>query len=157
MCAGCASGLLATYSLDPLSRRTTITRPNGAASGFGYDLASRLTSLTQDVSGATNDLSRTFTYTPASQLQTRVNATAAHAYSPLTAISSYAVNGRNQYTTVAGATHTHDLNGNLTSDGSRSFTYDAENRLTSVSGSARLTPTYGPLGRRRTTSTMETG
>jgi RHS repeat-associated protein len=150
--AGCATGLLATYTLDPLSCRTAITRPNGASSGFGYDLASRLTSLTQDVSGPTNDLSRTFSYNLASQLQTRINATAAHAYSLPVASRTYAVNGRNQYTTVAGATQTHDLNGNLTSDGSRSFGYDAENRLTSVSGSASLTLTYDPLGRLRQTT-----
>ncbi|HEU4688823.1 MAG TPA: hypothetical protein VFS23_10705 [Vicinamibacterales bacterium] len=61
-------------------------------------------------------------------------------------------NGRNQYTSVAGATHTHDLNGNLTGDGSRTFGYDAENRLTSVSGSASLTLTYDPLGRLRQTT-----
>lgn len=150
--AGCATGLLATYTLDPLSRRSVITRPNAASSGFGYDLASRLTSLTQDVSGTTNDLSRTFSYNLASQLQTRMNATAAHAYSLPVANRGYAVNGRNQYTTVAGVTQTHDLNGNLTSDGSRSFGYDAENRLTSVSGSASLTLTYDPLGRLRQTT-----
>ena len=61
-------------------------------------------------------------------------------------------NGRNQYTSVAGATHTHDPNGNLTGDGSRTFGYDAENRLTSVSGSASLTLTYDPLGRLRQTT-----
>jgi hypothetical protein len=43
--AGCALGLLITYTLDPLSRRDAIARPNGASSEFGYDLASRLTSL----------------------------------------------------------------------------------------------------------------
>jgi RHS repeat-associated protein len=150
--AGCATGLLATYTLDPLSRRSAIARPNGASSGFGYDLASRLTSLTQDVSGTTNDLSRTFSYNLASQLQTRINVTAAHAYTLPTANRGYAVNGRNQYTTVAGAAQTHDLNGNLTSDGARSFAYDAENRLTSVSGSQSLTLTYDPLGRLRQTT-----
>jgi RHS repeat-associated protein len=150
--AGCATGLLATVTLDPLSRRSAIARPNGASSGFGYDLASRLTSLAQDVSGTTNDLSRTFTYNLASQLQTRINATAAHAYTLPTANRGYAVNGRNQYTTVAGVTQTHDLNGNLTSDGARSFGYDAENRLTSVSGSQSLSLTYDPLGRLRQTT-----
>jgi RHS repeat-associated protein len=150
--AGCASGLLITYTLDPLSRRDAIARPNGAASDFGYDLASRLTLLTQDVSGTTNDLSRTFSYTLASQLQTRVNATAAHAFSPAPGTSAYAANGRNQYTAVAGATVSHDLNGNLTGDGARTFGYDAENRLTSVTGSASLTLTYDPLGRLRQTT-----
>jgi YD repeat-containing protein len=85
-------------------------------------------------------------------LQTRINATAAHAYSPAPANTGYAVNGRNQYTTIAGATFTHDLNGNLTGDGARSFGYDAENRLTSVSGSASLSLTYDPLGRLRQTT-----
>ena len=78
--AGCASGLLITYALDPLSRRDAITRANGVPSDFGYDLASRLTNLSHDVSGTTNDLTRSFTYNPASQLQTRINATTAHAY-----------------------------------------------------------------------------
>jgi RHS repeat-associated protein len=150
--AGCPSGLLITYTLDPLSRRTAIARPNGASSSFGYDFASRLTSLGHDVSGTTNDLSRTFTYNPASQLQTRMNATAAYALSPAPANVAYAANGRNQYTTVAGTAFGYDLNGNLTGDGSRTFGYDAENRLTSVSVSASMTLTYDPLGRLRQTT-----
>jgi hypothetical protein len=82
------------YTLDPLPRRHAITRPNGASSDFDDDLASRLTLLTQNVSGTTNDLSRTFTYNLASQLQMRVNATAAHALSPAPANVAYAANGR---------------------------------------------------------------
>ena len=62
---------------------------------------------------------------------------------------SYSRNGLNQYTNVGGATHTHDLRGNLTSDGSRTFSYDLENRLLSVSGSASGTLAYDPLGRLR--------
>ena len=150
--SGCPSGLLITYTLDPLSRRDAIARPNSTSSDFDYDLASRLTLLSQNVSGTTNDLSRTFTYNPAGQLATRVNATAAHWLAASPGSSAYVANGRNQYTSVAGATHTHDLNGNLTGDGSRTFGYDAENRLTSVSGSASLTLSYDPLGRLRQTT-----
>ena len=41
-----------------------------------------------------------------------------------------------------------DANGNLTSDGVRTFTYDVENRLISVTGGAApLTIAYDPLGR----------
>ena len=58
----------------------------------------------------------------------------------------YSVNGLNQYTSVAGTTHTYDLNGNLTSDGATSFVYDAENRLVSANGGTK-TLTYDPLGR----------
>ena len=41
----------------------------------------------------------------------------------------------------------NDARGKLTSDGSRSFGYDLENRLTTVLGSATLTLEYDPLGR----------
>jgi len=154
--AGCASGLLITYTLDPVSRGTAIARLNGAATSFGYDLASRLTSLGQDVAGPTNDLARSFTYNLASQLKTRTNSTPAHAYAAPVLNRVYVTNGQNQYTNVAGSTYTHDLNGNLTSDGSRTFAYDAENHLTSVSGSASLTLAYDPLGRLRQTTSGAT-
>ncbi|MBY0565313.1 MAG: hypothetical protein K2P58_14175 [Hyphomonadaceae bacterium] len=49
---------------------------------------------------------------------------------------SYARNGLNQYTSVSGTAHAYDARGNLTADGARSFGYDLENRLTSVTGSA---------------------
>ncbi|MGH8296753.1 MAG: hypothetical protein ACRETZ_14845 [Steroidobacteraceae bacterium] len=48
---------------------------------------------------------------------------------------SYAVNALNQYTAVGAATPTYDGNGNLTSDGSYTYCYDAESRLTAVLGS----------------------
>lgn len=38
---------------------------------------------------------------------------------------SYGVNGLNQYTSVAGTTHTYDLNSNLTSDGATSAYFTA--------------------------------
>jgi len=41
------------------------------------------------------------------------------------------------------------LRGNLTSDGLRTFDYDLENRLLSVTGSASGTLAYDPLGRLR--------
>ncbi len=149
---GCAAGLLVTYTLDPLSRRDAISRSNTTSSDFDYDLASRLTVLTQNVSGTTNDLSRTFTYNLAGQLRTRINSTAAHWLAATPGSSAYAANGRNQYTTVAGAAYGYDLNGNLTSTGTRTYAYDAENRLTSVSGGASLGMTYDPLGRLRQTT-----
>jgi RHS repeat-associated protein len=62
---------------------------------------------------------------------------------------SYARNGLNQYTSVAGTAFTHDARGNLTGDGARSFQYDLENRLTSVTGAASGEIIYDPLGRVR--------
>ena len=53
--------------------------------------------------------------------------------------------GHNQYTTAGPAAFGYDANGNLVSDGTNSFVYDAENRM--VSGSAATTLTYDPVGR----------
>jgi RHS repeat-associated protein len=55
------------------------------------------------------------------------------------------VNGLNQYTGVGPNTYGYDLNGNLTSDGTSSYVYDAENRLVSRSGGVTLS--YDPNGR----------
>ena len=58
---------------------------------------------------------------------------------------AYATNGLNQYSAAGNATFGYDLNGNLTSDGSRTYAYDIENRLVSSSNGAALA--YDPLGR----------
>ncbi|MEP7247647.1 MAG: RHS repeat-associated core domain-containing protein, partial [Gammaproteobacteria bacterium] len=92
-----------------------------------------------------------FGYTLASQLQTRTSSNPVFDWTTVLPTRGYVVNGLNQYTSVSGATYTNDLNGNLTSDGQRSFAYDVENRLTSVSGSASLALSYDPLGRLRQT------
>jgi len=56
--------------------------------------------------------------------------------------TNYTVNPANQYTAVASVTPTYDVNGNLTGDGTFSFGYDAENRMTSASGAGN-TSSYG--------------
>ena len=50
-----------------------------------------------------------------------------------------------------GSAQTYDANGNLTSDGTATYTYDAENRLTQVvKGSTTTTFTYDAFGQRYT-------
>ncbi|MFZ5746952.1 MAG: RHS repeat-associated core domain-containing protein [Pseudomonadota bacterium] len=46
----------------------------------------------------------------------------------------------------------YDANGNLTSDGTTSYSYDVENRLIAASGSTSATLVYDPLGRLYETS-----
>jgi len=60
---------------------------------------------------------------------------------------SYTANTLNQYTAVGAATPTYDANGNLTSDGTHTYGYDAENRLVSASGAGDA------QGRRKTVTT----
>ena len=51
---------------------------------------------------------------------------------PTPTTTAYTTNNLNQYTRVGAANYTHDKNGNLTSDGTRTYRWDAENRLTGV-------------------------
>jgi RHS repeat-associated protein len=64
---------------------------------------------------------------------------------------NYTANSLNQYTAVGAVSPTYDSNGNLNYDGTFSYGYDAENRLTSVtqSGTAVATYAYDAQGRRK--------
>ena len=118
----------------------------GATTTYGYDAASRLSSQTHDLAGAGSDQALTFGYNAASQIVTRTSANDAYASNTAYAVNrSYSVNGLNQYTAAGPAAFGYDVNGNLTSDGTRTFTYDAENRLVAASGGVALA--YDPLGR----------
>ncbi|HVZ27201.1 MAG TPA: hypothetical protein VG798_00960 [Rhizomicrobium sp.] len=94
-----------------------------------------------------------FDYTSGAKLSTRTISNSAYAYSP-SGSASNAYNGLNQFTTSGFAYG--DGRGNLTSDGSRNFAYDLENRLTAVSGSASMTLAYDAAGRMHQTASSST-
>ncbi|MDB5481565.1 MAG: hypothetical protein JWO83_2618 [Caulobacteraceae bacterium] len=63
---------------------------------------------------------------------------------------SYTPNSLNQYGAVGAATPTYDGNGNLTFDGTLTYGYDAESRLTSIAqGGTVATYAYDAQGRRK--------
>jgi RHS repeat-associated protein len=64
------------------------------------------------------------------------------------AMSGAVYNDHNQLTSWNGAPYTYDNNGNLTSDGTRIFSWNARNRLTSMSGAASAQFSYDAWGRR---------
>jgi RHS repeat-associated protein len=66
---------------------------------------------------------------------------------------SYTADALNRYTAVGAVTPTYDGNSNLTFDGTFTFGYDAENRLTAASGAGNTASyTYDAQGRRRTST-----
>jgi RHS repeat-associated protein len=76
-----------------------------------------------------------------------------------TALASATYNAANQQTAFGGVTQTFDLNGNLTGDGTLTYTWDARNRLASLSGGATASFQYDSLGRRtsKTINNTQTG
>lgn len=141
-------GVLATYDYDNVGRRANVTFGNGGVQSFAYDAASQLATLSnKPVAGSTlRDLTQTFTYNPSSQIAgvTRSNDTYAW-QSHYNVDRAYGANGLNQITSAGSATITYDARGNLSSDGSNSYSYTAENMLKASSNGATLA--YDPLGR----------
>jgi RHS repeat-associated protein len=65
-------------------------------------------------------------------------------------VSGASYNASNQQLTFGNQTLTYDLNGNLTSDGVNTYTWNAWNDLVAISGPVPATFAYDAVGRRRT-------
>ncbi|MDJ0761223.1 MAG: RHS repeat-associated core domain-containing protein [Woeseiaceae bacterium] len=139
-------GILADFEYDDWGRRKTLTRGNGVVTTYGFDAAGRLDLLVNNLSGTTNDQTLTFDFNTANQIIKRTNTNSAYDYSAYTDFTdAYVSNGLNQYSTVDGTTQSYDGRGNLTSDGTNSYTYDNSNRLKTAPGSVSFG--YDPGGR----------
>ena len=95
---------------------------------------------------AIDNVSFSFGYNPADQIIAEGIST--NEYEPLvqSATESYTPNGLNQYTAVSGVSLSWDPRGNLTSDGTTTYSYDLENHLTGATGTYNASLSYDPLG-----------
>src|ERR1051325_10168028 len=116
---------------DAMGKRSSVSLPNTLSTQFTYDAASQLTAITYKKGTATlGDLS--YAYNNNGQLKQMGGS---YALSGLPqALSSATYNADNQQITFAGRTFTYDLNGNLTSDGIKTYTWNARDQLVGVSG-----------------------
>lgn len=128
--------------------RYQLSRVSGAVTTYATDDLKRLNTLTQDFSGTANDVTNSFIYNAASQITQFTRSNAVYSYQGnQNKTGSYIPNGLNQYTHINGQAIGYDTNGNLTSDGSTTYTYDMENRLVATSGAVSSSFKYDPLGR----------
>ncbi|HTU12442.1 MAG TPA: RHS repeat-associated core domain-containing protein [Allosphingosinicella sp.] len=135
---------LANFSYDTAGLPNGIGRV-GSSSGLIHRADGSLNSLSHFI-GAGRDVLWNFAHNPALQIATQTRDNDAYAWTGATTASlDYSTNGLNQYHLVEGISLTYDTNGNLASEGSRTFTYDVENRL--VGSSNGVTLRYDPLGR----------
>lgn len=135
-----------TFDYDNANRRTKLTYPSGTSTEYAYDTASRLTALTYKHGGNTLG-ALTYAYDLASQ-RTQVGGTWARTGLP-GAVASATYTAANQQTAFGGATLTYDLNGNLTGDGTNTYTWNARSQLGSLSGPVPGSFVYDAFGRRQ--------
>ncbi|MGB2715553.1 MAG: RHS repeat-associated core domain-containing protein, partial [Vicinamibacterales bacterium] len=138
----------ATVSIayDNANRRTSLTLPNGIVTEYSYDHDSQLTGLTYKLSGSTIG-TLVYTYDAAGQ-RAAVEGTYARSNLPA-ALTSATHDDANQIATWGGTSFSYDSNGNLTSDGTRTYTWNARNELTAISGPVSASFAYDGFGRRR--------
>jgi RHS repeat-associated protein len=141
-------GVLANYDYYDLGNRKSLTFGNGVVQNYTYDPVLRLTSLGNDLPGGTsNDLTiGTIEYNPASQITSAPKSNDDYAWLGHYNVNRpYTANGLNQHLTAGPANLTYDTRGNLTSDGTNSFTYTSENLL--KTGPNGTTLSYDPAMR----------
>ena len=100
---GAASGIgvLGSYAYDDLGRPVTLTRGNGVVSSYGFNGASRLTSLANNLAGTAQDVTSTFTFNPVDQIASKVRNNDAYAWAGDYNITrAYTPNGLNQLTSA---------------------------------------------------------
>jgi len=130
----------ATYAVDATGNRTSKTdRLANVTSNYAYDSIYELTGVTQGGAATTEN----YTYDAVGNRLTSLN------------VPSYAYNNSNELTSTSNATYTSDNNGNslakTDSTGTTSYTWDFENRLTSLTlpgTGGTVTFKYDTFGRR---------
>src|SRR6202789_4206540 len=165
----CTSSPLATYTYDAQSRRTNLTYGNTTQvqtpDPTSYSAAGDLLSLAHVFPATGNNDTFSYGYTNAHEAQTAPASNSAWFWQPPTNNStSYTPNALNQYSAIGSQTTggincqgiaqglSYDCNGNLTFDGTYTYTYDSENHLLTANktagGTVAASYLYDPLGRR---------
>ncbi len=132
-------------SYDNGDRRTSLALPGGITTTYAYDDANQLTQLTYSA-GQTALGNLTYQY-DATGRRVQIGGSFARTALP-PALSSAAYDAANRVTQWDTEGLTYDAAGNLVSDGLMSYTWDARNRLSGLSGTNSAVFHYDVTGRR---------
>jgi len=135
----------AAFTYDADNRRATLTLPNGVIVSYGYDNAGQLINLNY-AKGGTSLGNLIYGYDNAGQ-RVQLGGSLARTNLP-GAVSATSYNAANQLTAWSGAALLYDANGNLTSDGSNTYTWDSRQRLSTLQGTTSGSFSYDAANRR---------
>ena len=130
------------FGYDNANRRTALTLPNGVGVSYGYDNGSRLTGISYQF-GSNTLGSLTYTY---DQLGRRTQVGGSFARTGLPgAVPSATYDAANELTNWNGLSISYDANGNMLSDGSHTFHWNARDEVATLNGVGLQ---YDAFGRR---------
>lgn len=138
---------------DADNRRASLTLPNGVTVTYGYDGSNELTSLGYTKSNGAAIGNLTYAYDADGRVASK-GGTFASDLSPTPNGQASVLDLNDRTTSFEGAALSYDANGNLTSDGASTYTWNARNQLTQVTqgGVAQISYTYDASGRRVSTA-----
>jgi RHS repeat-associated protein len=133
------------FTYDNANRRTLLTLPNSVTQTYGYDNDSRLASILYQY-GSTTLGNLAYTYDNAGR-RTQMSGSYARSSAPspvLQAVYDYA----NELLQWGDSGLSYDADGNMLSDGSNAFAWNARNQMMTLNGVSNFQ--YDGLGRRET-------
>jgi RHS repeat-associated protein len=136
-----------TYDAD--NRRTVLTLPNGITVTYGYDAASELIGMTYAQGNGIPLGNLVYGYDENGRISNKSGGFATDTSpTPTTQTSTFDLNDRE--TSFNGTALSYDANGNLTFDGTNTYTWNARNQLTQITsgGATQMSYAYDALGRR---------
>ncbi len=143
---GPVSGALVTIAYDPLGRRDTVTLPNTVMTTYGYDAASRISSMQYSTTPVE---ALTYTYDAAGNRTSQAETLARTGFPESMSTATYdAADRLLSWNGTPLPANSHDLNGNLLDDGPNDYTWNKRNQLNSISGASTTAFKYDGLGRR---------
>jgi RHS repeat-associated protein len=137
-----------TFAYDNANRLTTQTLPNQVQTVYTYNNADQVTGMAWGKAGQTALGSLGYGYDSSGQL---VAQTGTHAPQALPqASTNNTFDDNNRQTKANNVAQVYDLNGNLTSDGSRTYVWDDRDRLSQIKQGTTVIASfsYDALGRR---------
>lgn len=153
------NSLLIDTAYDSRGLMNRIDRLSGAPDQtFTHDTIGRLASTGWANANAHN-VNWSYTRNASSQIKTETQSNDTFSWDGQANVTrNYTTNGLNQYAVAGVSNFTYDANGNLTSDGNRTYLYDIENRLVKVTKDGRTTDLYyDPTGRLFRVQDSQTG
>jgi YD repeat-containing protein len=131
-----------SFSYDNANRRSSLTLPNGVSVSYAFDNDSRITGITYQF-GANTLGNLSYTYDSLGR-RSQVGGSFARTALP-GAVSSAAYDAANELTNWNGAAISYDANGNMQSDGTNTFTWNARNQVATLNS---VNLQYDAFGRR---------